>query len=109
MTDCYFCGKILPQGNNYCTDCDHQTSTSDPFETTSVYKRRSNVWYLLPIFFGIIGGVIAIVILRKDDIAKGVYCLIIGIVSMVVGISLNLIIPQLLRNISNMLNLKNYS
>ena len=105
MTDCYFCGKELSQGKNYCTHCDHQTSTSDPFDTTSVYKRRSNTWYLLPIFFGVIGGVVAIVILRNDDLTKGVYCLIIGIVSMVVGISLNLIIPQLLRNISNMLNL----
>jgi hypothetical protein len=105
MTDCYFCKKELPEGKNYCTHCDHTTSTEDPFETTSVYKRRSNAWYLLPIFLGAIGGVIAIIILRNDDLTKGAYCLIIGIVMMVVGIVLNLFISDLIREIPNMINL----
>ena len=105
MTDCYFCKRKLPEGKTYCTHCDHTTSSENPFETTPVYKRRSNAWYLLPIFFGIIGGVIAIIILRNDDITKGVYCLIIGIVLMIVGIVLNLMLPEMIRDIPNMVNL----
>ncbi len=53
-------------------------------------KRRSNLWYLLPIFFGIIGGVIAFFILFRSDFRKAIYCLIIGFVSMIIGVSLNL-------------------
>ena len=33
-------------------------------------KTRSNAWFLLPIFFGMIGGIIAFFILRRDDPRK---------------------------------------
>ena len=33
-------------------------------------KHRSNVWFLLPIFVGLVGGIIAYLILRKDDPEK---------------------------------------
>lgn len=78
MTDCYFCGKELPQGKTYCVSCDHETITKDPFEKTIIYKRRSNTWYLLPIFTGIIGGIISFGLTKNDDPLKGKYCLIIG-------------------------------
>jgi len=40
----------------------------------------SNVlWYLLPIFFGIFGGVIAYFVLREDEPRKAKICLFIGI------------------------------
>ena len=81
MTKCYFCGKELPQESNYCTHCDHETNTIDPFEKTIIYKKRSVLWYLLPIFIGIIGGIIAFVVIRNSDPLKGKYCLIIGIVT----------------------------
>ena len=55
-------------------------------------KRRSNAWFLLPIFFGIIGGIIAFFILRQDDPSKAKNCLYLGIVLMVIGIILNVII-----------------
>lgn len=105
MTDCYFCSKELPEGKTYCVHCDHETNTTNPFEKTTIYKKRSNAWYLLPIFFGIIGGIIAFVIIRKDDSMKGAYCLIIGVVTMVVGFVLNLIIPELIRDIPSMINI----
>ncbi len=105
MTNCYFCKKELPQGKNYCVHCDHETNTTNPFEKTTIYKKRSVAWFLLPIFLGIIGGVIAFLIIRKDDPMKGAYCLIIGAVSMVVGIILNLTIPELMRDIPSMINI----
>ena len=55
-------------------------------------KTRSNAWFLLPIFFGMIGGIIAFFILRRDDPRKARNCLYIGIVFMVIGIILNIMI-----------------
>ncbi|MFB5620012.1 MAG: hypothetical protein ACE5RC_02620 [Nitrosopumilus sp.] len=55
-------------------------------------KARSNAWFLLPIFFGAIGGIIAFFILRKDDPRKAKNCLYLGIAFMVFGIILNFFI-----------------
>lgn len=92
MTGCYFCGKELPQGSNYCASCDHETITKDPFEKTHTYKKRSDLWYILPILTGIIGGVITYFIIRNDEPLKAKYCLIIGGVLAGIGLGINLII-----------------
>jgi len=42
-------------------------------------KSRSNAWFLLPIIFGLIGGVIAYFVLRKDDSIKAKTCVCIAI------------------------------
>jgi len=42
-------------------------------------KPRSNAWFLLPIFFGGIGGVIAYFVLRKDDSIKAKTCVCISL------------------------------
>ena len=55
-------------------------------------KSRSNAWFLLPIFFGVIGGIIAFFILRQDDPRKAKNCLYLGIVFMIIGIILNIFI-----------------
>ena len=55
-------------------------------------KSRSNVWYLLPIFVGLIGGVIAYWILRHDDPKKAKKCLYLGIALAIVGIVINILI-----------------
>jgi len=49
-------------------------------------KQRSNWWYLLPIFFGIIGGIIAYFAIRKDDRTKAKKCLYLGLILLAVGI-----------------------
>ena len=54
-------------------------------------ERRSNWWFLLPIFLGVIGGLIAFFILRGDDPGKAKNCLYLGIALMLVGILLSLI------------------
>ncbi|AFS80760.1 hypothetical protein NKOR_04360 [Candidatus Nitrosopumilus koreensis AR1] len=53
-------------------------------------KQRSNAWFLLPIFVGLIGGIIAFFILRKDDPRKARYCLYLGLIMMAIGIVLNI-------------------
>ena len=55
-------------------------------------KPRSNAWFLLPILFGMIGGIIAFFILRRDDPRKARNCLYIGIIFMIIGIILNILI-----------------
>lgn len=44
-------------------------------------EKRSNLWYLLPIFLGLIGGIIAFLILLHSDPRKAVYCVLIGVLS----------------------------
>ena len=55
-------------------------------------KRRSNAWFLLPIFFSWIGGLIAYFILRQDDPSKAKNCLYLGIALTIVGLVLQVII-----------------
>ena len=55
-------------------------------------KQRSGAWFLLPVFFGIVGGLIAYFVIRQDDPAKAKNCLYLGIALMVVGIILNLVL-----------------
>ncbi len=55
-------------------------------------KRRSNWWYLLPIFFGIIGGIIAYFAIRKDDREKAKRCIYLGLILLAVGIILEIAI-----------------
>ena len=55
-------------------------------------KSRSNAWFLLPIFFGLIGGIIAFFILRQTDPSKAKNCLYLGIIFMIIGIILNILI-----------------
>ena len=53
-------------------------------------KQRSNWWYLVPIFLGIIGGIIAYFALRNDDRQKAKKCMYIGLVLFVIGIIVDL-------------------
>jgi len=48
--------------------------------------RRSGLWYLLPIFFGIIGGVIAYFVIKQDDPSKAKNCLYLGLVLLTIDI-----------------------
>ena len=62
-------------------------------------KPRSNAWFLLPIFLGLIGGIIAFFILRHDDPKKARNCLYLGIVLMFIGIILNMVMYDSLSNL----------
>ncbi len=54
-------------------------------------KPRSNLWFLLPIFLGLIGGVIAYFVLRHDDPRKAKNCLYLAMVLAILGIAINVI------------------
>ena len=67
-------------------------------------KPRSNAWFLLPIFFGVIGGIIAFFILRHDDPRKAKNCLYLGLALMVVGIILNVFLAASIPGIDSGFN-----
>jgi uncharacterized membrane protein len=67
-------------------------------------KQRSKVWFLLPIFFGVIGGIIAYFILRQSDPQKAKNCLYLGLVLMLIGIIFNIIISALIPGIDSGFN-----
>tara|TARA_B110000438_G_C15456193_1_gene496787 strand:- start:190 stop:417 length:228 start_codon:yes stop_codon:yes gene_type:complete len=55
-------------------------------------KTRSAAWYLLPIFVGMIGGIIGYLIIRKDDPRKAKNCIYIGIIMMGIGLIFNIML-----------------
>jgi hypothetical protein len=58
-------------------------------------KRRSSFWFLLPIFFNVIGGVIAYFVIKEDDPGKAKNCLYLGIILAAIPVVL-IIIPMLI-------------
>ena len=63
-------------------------------------KVRSNAWYVLPIVVGLIGGIIAYLILRHDDPIKAKKCLVIGIIFAIIGIIINILILSQIPSLS---------
>lgn len=55
-------------------------------------RRRSNLWFFLPIFLGLIGGIIAYFVLRQDDPNKAKNCLYLGIILAIIGLMLNILL-----------------
>ena len=65
---------------------------SSNFVSSNSVRTRRKAWYLLPIFFNIVGGIIAYLVMRNDDSVKAKRCLVIGAslfaVNMLFGIGL---------------------
>jgi len=51
---------------------------------------RSRWWYLCPIFFGLIGAIIAYFAIRRDDPQKAKKCLYLGIILTAINIIINI-------------------
>ncbi|HYL66200.1 MAG TPA: hypothetical protein VEU72_03515 [Nitrosopumilaceae archaeon] len=54
-------------------------------------RKRSSLWFLLPILFNIIGGIIAYFIIKDDDPSKAKNCLLLGIILSAISIAIFLI------------------
>ena len=65
------------------------------YYTTMQVKRRSSFWFLLPILFNVIGGVIAFFVIQEDDPKKARNCLLLGIVLAVIPLLL-FVVPVLI-------------
>jgi hypothetical protein len=80
---CSYCGKEIG-GGNFCSSCGQKSSSN-----SQISEKRSNFWYLLPIFLSLIGGIIAYFILRNSDPKKAKNCIFIGIGVLILGMILN--------------------
>ncbi len=58
-------------------------------------RKRSSLWFLLPIFFNVIGGVIAYFIIKDDDPHKAKNCLLLGIILTVISFAI-FVVPILI-------------
>ena len=58
-------------------------------------RQRSNWWYLLPIFLGIIGALIAYFALRNDDRKKAKKCLYLGLILWAILIFVQLVFVEI--------------
>jgi hypothetical protein len=88
MAFCSGCGKELPSPDaDVCTSCGRlvKEELREATHGEKSLKKRSAWWYLLPIFFSIIGGVIAYFVLKEDDPKLAKNCLILGIVITIAG------------------------
>ena len=52
-------------------------------------KTRSNFWFLLPVFLGLIGGIIGYFAIKNDDSDKAGKVFLLGLGLFFVGIALN--------------------
>lgn len=75
----------------------NQSDDSEEFDRTFQYSnsQRGKAWYALPTFLGLIGGLIAFIVIRYDDPRKAKNCLWIGVILTVVPIVLSFLIGML--------------
>lgn len=84
MSLCPTCGNELPDGSTYCANCGHGTNPKKEYldpprrDYGKTPRKRSAWWYIVPILFSLLGGIIAFFILRNDDSKLAKNCLIIG-------------------------------
>ncbi|MFI5416211.1 MAG: hypothetical protein ACHQXJ_02540 [Nitrososphaerales archaeon] len=69
--------------------------------------RRSSLWFLLPIVFNVIGGIIAYFIIKEDDPKKAKNCLYLGLI--LAAIPVLLIVVPILIGITLLPHLQNPS
>ena len=58
-------------------------------------RPRSSWWYLVPIFLGLIGGIIAYFALRNDDHQKAKKCLYLGLILGSIGVTLQILFSEI--------------
>jgi hypothetical protein len=84
---CDKCGAENEVGSSFCKKCGadlHGTSAEKP----------SNVWYLLPILLGIIGGIIGYIVIKVKDKKMARNILYVGLGTFVLGIIIIAAIPS---------------
>ena len=73
---CTNCGNKILESAQFCTNCGKSpnatshTNDSNYQQYSQPTQSAGGIWYLLPIFFGLIGGIIAWLIVRKNDSKK---------------------------------------
>ena len=86
MAFCSGCGTELPSPDaDVCTNCGRLVKEQLRLIAHDRLRKRSLWWYLLPIFFGVVGGIIAYFVLKENDPKLAKNCLILGLILTLVG------------------------
>lgn len=91
---CRHCGKELPSpDSDVCTNCGKIVEKPKVTESYSEsINRPTKAWYLVPIFFGIMGGLVMYLVLKDEDKRMAKKGLVLGIILGAIGIALVVII-----------------
>lgn len=79
MKYCVNCGAQIDLNAEICPKCG--VRVSPPPQPTIPVQAVSDAWYLVPILFAIIGGLIAYVVIKDKDSKKATNMIIVGILS----------------------------
>ena len=90
---CSSCGTEVTPDLKFCPKCGKDLQVQKNLSTVVDGQKckRSRWWFLLPIFFDIVGGVIAYFVLREDDKRLAKNCFWLGIILSVIGIIIGII------------------
>ncbi len=88
---CQSCGTANAAGSMFCENCGAQLSqqpaqipfsapTAGPKIVSQKSTKTSGAWWLLPIIFGLMGGLVAWIVVHDKDEGKAKSMLIVGIV-----------------------------
>lgn len=95
---CQYCGRELPSGVSYCSNCGRQVkSEGAPLRPSTAIEKTSKpskAWYLVPIFLTLIGSIIGYFALKDRDKKMARNIVIVGIVMAFVWISIIAAIPS---------------
>ncbi len=89
---CTSCGNQMLGSAQFCTNCGKspnatiQSNASKYQQYSQPAPSVSGIWYLLPILFGLLGGIIAWIGIRKRDSSKARNCLILGVIVTIIVI-----------------------
>ena len=87
MVFCSSCGREVTSEQNFCPHCGGNIKQNySGFSPTPAFRQRSAWWYLIPILFSIIGGIISYLVIKDDDPKKAKNCLIIGLIMFAMGL-----------------------
>ena len=91
MVFCSSCGNEETSDKKFCSKCGSELLINSKIndvsrQSTIIPQRKSRWWYLLPIFFNIIGGIIAYLILKRENKELAEKCLIVGLIFFIIQI-----------------------
>jgi hypothetical protein len=86
---CQSCGKQIADTSTFCPNCGAPVRATAPWNYPSAprpVEPVSGAWYLVPFFFGFIGGIIAWAVTKDRDPNRARNLLIFGIVWSIVWV-----------------------
>ena len=95
---CNNCGSKILENTQFCTECGSSLNNSPQTNSTTQSQypiqggRPSAAWYLLPIFFSVIGGIISWACIRDRDPGMAKNNLILGILLTVIPIIVGVVL-----------------